>query len=64
MIARINHLEYPGNDNINVVLSRIRFRFKEIVDDHLAKHYYVVGKPGEPYKITLERNLVEWEDEE
>ncbi len=63
MIATINNLEYPGNDNINVVLSKIKKCFKQTVDEHLAKHYYIVGKPGEPYKISLDYSLIEWEDE-
>jgi len=62
MTARINHLEYPGNDNINVVLSRINKCFRITIDEHLAKHYYIVGRPGEPYKIALDKIEIEWED--
>ena len=64
MLARINNLEYPGNDNINVVLSRINKYFRKTIDEHLAKHYYIVGKPGEPYKIALDNIIIEWEDED
>ena len=63
MLARINNLEYPGNDNINVVLSRINSYFRQTIDEHLAKHYYILGKRGESYKIALENILIEWEDE-
>ena len=63
MLARINNLEYPGNDNINVVLSRINSYFRQTIDEHLAKYYYILGKRGESYKIALENILIEWEDE-
>ena len=62
MIDTINSLEYPGNNAINSELSRIKAYFKLAIDEHLAKHYYIVGKPGEPYKIPLDPNLIEWED--
>lgn len=64
MLARINNLEYPGNDNINVVLSRINKYFRTTIDEHLAKNYYIVGKPGEPYKIALDKIIIEWEDDD
>ena len=63
MINTIYRLEYPGDNSINIVLSRIKGYFKATIDDHLAKHYYIVGRPGEPYKIPLSQDLIEWEDE-
>lgn len=63
MIDTINRLEYPGDNTINTVLSRIKFYFKISIDEHLAKRYYITGKPGEPYKIALSRDLIEWEDD-
>ena len=38
--------------------------FKATIDEHLARYYYIYGKPGEPYKIALENIQIEWEDEE
>lgn len=64
MIDSINSLEYPGNNSINSTLSRIKQYFKCTIDEHLAKNYYIVGRPGEPYKIALDNIIVEWEDEE
>ena len=64
MLGRINNLEYPGNDNINVVLSRINGYFRSTIDEHLAKHYYILGKPSAPYKIALDKILIEWVDED
>lgn len=63
MINTINRLEYPGDNTIHIVLSRIKAYFKLTIDEHLAKHYYIVGRPGEPYKIPLDPNFIEWEDE-
>ena len=63
MIDTINSLEYPGNNSINSTLSRIKQYFKCTIDEHLAKHYYIVGRPGEPYKIALDNIIVEWEEE-
>lgn len=61
----INKLETSYNDNgaIHVVLSRIKAAFIAAIDSHLAKHYYIVGKPGQPYNIALETSLIEWEDD-
>jgi len=64
MIDSINSLEYPGNNSINSTLSRIKQYFKCTIDEHLAKNYYIVGRPGEPYKIALDKIIIEWEDEE
>jgi hypothetical protein len=63
MVDTINSLEYPGNNAINSELSRIKAYFKITIDEHLAKHYCIVGKPGEPYRIPLDPNLIEWEDD-
>ena len=63
MINTIYRLEYPGDNTINIVLSRIKAYFKATIDEHLAKHYYIVGRPGEPYKIPLSQDLIEWEDD-
>lgn len=64
MVETINNLEYPGNNNINIVLSRIKSYFKAAIDEHLAKNYYIVGSPGEPYRILFNRGLIIWGDEE
>ena len=64
MIDTINTLEYPGNNSINIVLSRIKAEFKRAIDEHLAKHYYIIGKPGEPYKIELDYEYIVWGDDD
>lgn len=51
----------PLNNSINEKCARIRAAFVSQFDERLAKFYYVDGKRGEPKKIALPRNLVEWE---
>lgn len=63
MLETIKTLEYPGNNNINSILSKIKAYFRATIDEHLAKHYYIVGKPSEPYKIALDNIVIEWEEE-
>jgi hypothetical protein len=64
MIESIKKMEVPGNNDINIALTKIRNAFERRFDEHLAKHYIIEGTPGEPYKIALDYNLIEWEDEE
>ena len=51
----------PLSNSINEKCSRIREAFVSHFDDHLARYYYIDGKRGEPKKILLPRDLVEWE---
>lgn len=62
----INRLEssWDGDGSIHVGLTRIRTAFKAVIDEHLAKHYYIDGKPGEPYNIALSNDLIIWGDED
>ena len=64
-IQSINKLESSWDDDgsIHTVLSRIKTAFRNVVHEHLARHYYILGRPGEPYKISLDPKLIEWEDE-
>ena len=51
----------PFNNSINEKCARIREAFVSQFDEEIAKHYFVTGKRGEPKRITLSRDLVEWE---
>lgn len=55
---------YNGIEAIHPVMSKIRLAFKNVIDEHLALHYYIIGKPGEPYKVALDEKLIVWEEEE
>lgn len=45
------------------VITKIRKAFESSFDEHLAKNYIIAGKPGEPYKISLDRDLLVFEDD-
>ena len=53
----------PTANAINVNCSRIREAFLGRMDERIAEHYYVTGKRGERKRITLPRDLVEWQCE-
>ena len=65
-LQSINKLEssYNNDGSVYVTLTRIKTAFKSVIDDHLAKYYYIVGSPGEPYNISLSDDLIVWEDED
>lgn len=50
----------PFNNSINEKCARIREAFIAKFDERLAEPYIVRGKRGEPKRITISRNLVEW----
>lgn len=51
----------PTKNSINEKCARVRESFIIHFDETLAQNYYITGERGEPKKITLPRNLVEWE---
>ncbi len=63
VIKSIEDLTDSTNNSINEKCSRIKSAFVKIMGDDFAKYYYVTGGRGEPKKIILPRNLVEWEKE-
>ena len=63
IIEYINDLETYGNNQINNILHRIKTAFEKCIDKHLAKHYLISGKAGGEYKIQLNKDLIQWEEE-
>ncbi|MBR5084678.1 MAG: hypothetical protein IKX33_08760 [Prevotella sp.] len=63
MSESIKKMEGIGNNYLNTILAKIRAAFVETFDEHMAKHYYIQGKPGEPYKIPLDKELVSYEED-
>ena len=55
----INDLVDISNPSINQKCARIREAFRNIMDEHIAKHYYIDGYRGEPKKILLPQNLID-----
>lgn len=53
----------PTQNAINEKCSRIREAFLKQIDESLAKSYFIQGKRGNPKRITLPRDLVEWQCE-
>ena len=51
----------PFGNNLNVSMSRIKKAFKDVVNDRVARFYYVDGSYGEVRKVALDRDLVIWE---
>ncbi len=64
MQESIRKMEVYGNNALNIALTKIKIAFCLAFDERLAKQYIIKGRQGQPYKIALDRNLVEWEDEE
>ncbi len=62
MEESIRKLEEYGNNQLNVVLTRIREAFYTKFDRRLACHYIISGEKGQPYKIPLNPALVRWEE--
>lgn len=60
-IKSIEDVTNPLLNSINEKCSRIRAAFLAEVDSSLADQYYIVGKSGEPRKISLPRDLIIWE---
>lgn len=53
----------PTQNAINEKCSRIKEAFLARMDHEIASNYYITGKRGERKRITLPRNLVEWQCE-
>lgn len=51
----------PLSNSINEKCARIREAFLDKFDQHLARYYYVDGRKGEPKRIALPNNLIEWQ---
>lgn len=53
----------PTENAINENCSRIREAFLKHIDEHLARKYYITGHKAGVKRITLPRELVEWQGE-
>ncbi len=59
----IRDITDPTKNSINEKCARIREAFVKQFDIIYAHHYFITGKRGEPKKIILPRELVEWKEE-
>ena len=62
MEESIKKLETYGNNQLNVLITRIREAFCLKFDERLARNYFISGERGEPYRIPLDRDLLEWKE--
>lgn len=62
MEESIKKLETYGNNQLNVVITRIREAFCSKFDERLARHYFISGERGQAYKIGLPSELIRWEE--
>lgn len=58
----IRKLETYGNNQLHVVIARIREAFCLKFDERLARNYFICGEKGGPYRIALNRDMIEWEE--
>ena len=59
----INRVLDLSDNSIHVNISRIKSAFTKVIDDSIAKYYYVSGERNEAKKILLNRGLVVSETE-
>lgn len=62
MEESIKKLEEYGNNQLNVLITRIREAFCLKFDERLARNYFISGERGQLYRIPLDPQLVEWEE--
>ena len=62
MEESIKKLETYGNNQLNVVITRVREAFCSKFDERLARHYFISGERGQAYKIGLPQALIRWEE--
>lgn len=55
----LDNLCNPATNTLYEYLSKIKGSFRRYVkNDDLLRQYSITGRPGQPYRITLDRNLV------
>jgi len=59
----INDVTDPTKNAINEKCSRIREAFIKEFDESLAQNYFITGDRSNPKLITLNRNMVQWEND-
>ena len=60
-LATIEDLVNPLSNSMNEKCSIIKKRILDILDDSLAKHYYISGNKGELKRIDIKPEMIVWE---
>lgn len=55
----VRRLTDPLDNSVHVNLSRIKNAFVKVIDDQIAKNYYITGYRGERKKIILDQSMIE-----
>ena len=59
--ATVMDLVNPLSNSMNEKCSQIKKRIQSILDDSLAKHYYISGSKGELKRIDIKPDMIVWE---
>ena len=59
--ATVMDLVNPLSNSMNEKCSQIKKRIQAILDDSLAKHYYISGSKGELKRIDISPEMIVWE---
>ncbi len=59
--SSISSVTDPLGNSINEKCARVREAFVSRFNDRLAQNYYITGEKGEPKRITLDKQLIVWE---
>lgn len=60
----IDNICSPLSNSINEKTSRIKSIFLKEMHDDVARNYYITGRYGEPRKISLQQEMIEWQTTE
>ena len=60
-VETITDLVNPLSNSMNEKCSIIKKRVTALLDDELARHYYISGGKGEIKKINISPQLIIWE---
>ena len=58
MTESINALVDPLDNSKHEKFSRIKEAFLSVMDDSIAKHYYITGERGMPKRVELSQDLI------
>ena len=60
-IQTVKDLVDPLSNSMNEKCSLIKKRISAILDDCMAKHYYISGEKGELKRIDMKPEMIVWE---
>ena len=61
MRRSIDDLVSPLSNSINEKVSKVKKAIRDVVDERVARHYYIDGAKGEARRVPLSRDMLVWE---